>query len=96
MAVMVFKADFDTKTLILGVFKATALATVTHAASVGCASAPVSPKWRTRALKGFCSAPVGRWPGMSMFSKSTEIVCDFPDPCTPHTNAENGTFYKFI
>lgn len=31
---------------------------------------------------------------MSIFSSITETVCDFPEPCTPHTSAENGAFYK--
>ena len=31
--------------------------------------------------------------GMNMFSRRTDTVCDFPDPCTPHTTAEKGAFY---
>jgi hypothetical protein len=28
-----------------------------------------------------------------MLSRRTDTVCDFPDPCTPHTMAEKGAFY---
>ena len=57
---------------------------------------PPSPKWRTRPLRALCETPMALQPETSMFSSRTETVCDFPDPWTPHTMAENGAFYRHV
>jgi hypothetical protein len=87
-----FKTERDTYTLTRGACTPWYFGFANHAASQGRPLSPPVPKWRTRPPSGFSSDPSGLQFGIIMFSNNTDTVCDFPDPWTPHTIAENGAF----